>query len=342
MTRKGVTLTRFISADPSGPFPGGLTPDELAGLMEPICAAARGIAQATAGLGLGELGGETGGTNVQGERVKRLDRFGNEAFLEAFRKSELVCTIVSEEMDKPAHVSDQCGPGSYALLVDPVDGSSNVDLNIDIGTIFSFVRLNGGAQGHARPDSVLQAGRNQVVAGYVLYGPSTILVFTAGRGVHGFTLDPASGEFMLSHENLKMPPRGRTYSVNEGNSARWDPGVRAYLAHLKEEDGATGRPYSHRYVGALVADFHRGLLIGGIYLYPGETGKPEGKLRLAYECAPLAMLAEAAGGRATTGSRPILDLAPKDFHDRSPLAIGSVEDVEDFERFLFRSSNLSK
>lgn len=223
--------------------------------------------------------------------------------------------------------------GKYLLLFDPLDGSSNTDNNMPLGAVFSVLK-HGCADRSPREDDLLRPGTEQIVAGYLLYGSSTMLVFTLGQGVYGFTLDPDTGEYLLSHDRIKMPDRGKVYAANEGNVHRWQPGVRRYVESLKVSDKATGRPYSSRYSGCLVADVHRLLLGGGIYLYPGETDKPEGKLRLLYEANPLALIVEQAGGKASTGMARILEIEPKTLHQRVPLIIGSRLDVEEAESFI--------
>jgi len=221
----------------------------------------------------------------------------------------------------------------YLLLVDPLDGSSNIDINGTVGTIFSITRRSDETLEETPAKDFLQKGTRQVAAGYIMYGPSTILVFTNGDGVHGFTLDPGIGEFVLSHPNIQMPKRGKAYSINVGNCSNWEPSMRQYIDHLNDVDAASGRPYSLRYVGSLVADFHRVLLEGGVYLYPGDKKKPNGKLRLLYECFPLAFIAEQAGGSASNGKQRILDLEPSTLHQRCPLIIGSTEDVAMADKF---------
>ncbi len=309
---------------------------ELAGLLTQIVWAAKVIARALREAGLVDLLGVTGGVNVQGEAVKKLDVFTNETFIAAFRQMGLVCAVVSEEMEGPYLLAEDCERAGYALFVDPLDGSLNADVNGTVGSIFSIHRRPGGGRGGDESE-LLRPGTAQVAAGYVLYGPSTILVYTAGYGVHGFTLDTSIGEFLLSHEHVRIPPRGRTYSVNEGHSRFWLPAIRKFIDALKAPDPANGRPYSARYAGALVADLHRTLLEGGVYLYPAETadgGKPAGKLRLMYEAAPLAFVTEQAGGRASTGIERILDIVPASIHQRVPLIIGSLEEVSLAEAFI--------
>jgi fructose-1,6-bisphosphatase I len=330
MEMKGITLTRHILLEQRAhPAATG----ELSTLLAQIGLATKMIARAVSRAGLVDILGVTGAVNVHGEEVKRLDEYANQTFLNVFGHSGLVCTLVSEEMEKPRHLPENCSQGKYTLFFDPLDGSSNIDVNGTIGTIFSIHhRMNGDA--HGTEKEWLLPGTDQVAAGYVIYGPGTLLVYTAGNGVHGFTLDPSIGEFLLSHENIRIPARGKTYSINESNYPVWQTPTRSLIDYLKEKDPGTGRPYSSRYVGALVADFHRTLLQGGIFLYPGDTKNPEGKLRLLYEAAPLAFVAEQAGGRAGSGTERIMEIRPTRLHQRVPLLIGSPEDVALAEEFL--------
>ena len=326
MAKFPITLSRFIieqqAAHPeaTGEFSVLLTQIGLVGKM---------IAHDLRRAGLNQILGTTGETNIQGEVVKKLDQIANDTFVRVFEHSGLVCVLASEEMEKPLKMVHE--GARYMLLVDPLDGSSNTDVNMPLGAIFSIRRSRTG---QAVEDELLQKGTEQIAAGYVLYGASTMLVFTVGQGVHGFTLEPSIGEYLLSNENIRIPSRGKVYSVNEGNYHRWPAGTQRYLDYLKVKDKPTGRPYSGRYSGCLVADVHRILLGGGIYLYPGEKDKPEGKLRLMYEGNPLAMVVEQAGGRATTGTMRILDVEPKALHQRIPLIIGSAEDVSVAEDYL--------
>jgi fructose-1,6-bisphosphatase I len=231
-------------------------------------------------------------------------------------------------MEKPYYIPENCPIGRYTLLYDPIDGSSNIDININVGSIFAIRQQEGeDLDGTAR--DLLQSGHKQIGAGYILYGPSTVLVYSIGKGVHAFTLDPSLGEFILSNENIQIPPHGPIYSVNEGNFWQWDEGIRDYIRYVHRHEG-----YTARYSGALVGDFHRILFQGGVFLYPGTVKKPEGKLRLLYESAPLAFLAEQAGGRASSGTQPILDVLPDHLHGRTPLIIGSQEDVLLVESFI--------
>lgn len=283
--------------------------------------------------GLLNILGTTGETNVQDETVKKLDEIANDTFVRVFQQSGVTCALASEEMDKPVMVSDRRQQAPYMVLFDPLDGSSNTDVNMPLGSIFSVVTRPLADQPPSEQD-LLRKGTDQVAAGYLLFGPSTMLVISAGQGVHGFTLDPGLGEYLLSHEGIKMPARGKIYAVNEGNYQKWPGGTRRYFDHLKIADKAHGRPYSGRYSGCLVADVHRILLNGGIYLYPGEMEKPEGKLRLLYEANPLALMVEQAGGQASTGTQRILDVEPKKLHQRVPLIIGSRDDVREAEEFI--------
>lgn len=326
MAKFPITLSRFIieqqAAHPeaTGEFSVLLTQIGLVGKM---------IAHDLRRAGLNKILGTTGETNIQGEVVKKLDQIANDTFVRVFEHSGLVCVLASEEMEKPLKMVHE--GARYMLLVDPLDGSSNTDVNMPLGAIFSIRRSRTG---QAVEDELLQKGTEQIAAGYVLYGASTMLVFTVGQGVHGFTLEPSIGEYLLSNENIRIPARGKVYSVNEGNYHRWPAGTQRYLDSLKVQDKPTGRPYSGRYSGCLVADVHRILLGGGIYLYPGEKDKPEGKLRLMYEGNPLAMVVEQAGGHATTGTMRILDVEPKALHQRVPLIIGSAEDVNLAEDYM--------
>ncbi|HYB73898.1 MAG TPA: class 1 fructose-bisphosphatase [Candidatus Sulfotelmatobacter sp.] len=279
--------------------------------------------------------GRAGTVNVQGEHVQKLDILANEIVVDALRKTRLVCTMVSEEMDEPLHLPEACSEARYVVCFDPLDGSSNIDVNGVVGTIFSIRRRRDGGPDHVMAD-VLGPGTEQVAAGYVMYGPSTVFVYTAGDGVHGFTLDTSIGEYLLSHEWIRIPAKGKTYSINEGNFHRWHPHTRRLVEHLRAADKPSGRPYSLRYVGSLVADLHRTLLEGGLFLYPEDASQPRGtggKLRLLYEVAPVSLVVEQAGGRASTGQERILDIRPTSPHQRVPVIFGSPEDVALAERF---------
>jgi fructose-1,6-bisphosphatase I len=303
---------------------------DLSALMNRIALAGKLIARRLSRSGLVEDAlGFTGRTNVQGEEVKKMDLFANDVFISVFKQSGLVCRLASEEMEKPYYIPENCPIGRYTLLYDPIDGSSNVDINLNVGSIFAIRRQTGDDLDQSAAD-LLQLGRdNQLAAGYILYGPTTVMVYSIGTGVHAFTLDPSLGEFILAAENIRLPDHGPNYSVNEGNFWQWDESLRDYIRYVHRHEG-----YSLRYSGALVGDFHRILMQGGVFLYPGTLKKPNGKLRLLYETAPLAFLVEQAGGKATTGAEPILDVVPGELHQRTPLVIGSREDVDLVESFI--------
>jgi fructose-1,6-bisphosphatase I len=302
---------------------------DLSALMNRLALAGKLIARhlSRAGLMASALG-FTGDTNVQGEAVKKMDIYANDVFISVFKQSGLVCRLASEEMDKPYYIPENCPIGRYTLLYDPIDGSSNVDINLNVGSIFSIRRQQGDDLDHSGAD-LLQDGYQQLAAGYILYGPSTVLVYSIGRGVHAFVLDPSLGEFILAAENIQVPSHGPTYSVNEGNFWQWEDAIRDFTRYVHRHDG-----YSARYTGALVADFHRILTQGGVFLYPGTTKKPEGKLRLLYETAPLAFLIEQAGGRASTGAADIMAVVPGEIHQRTPFIVGSKDDVALVESFI--------
>ncbi|NWF73655.1 MAG: class 1 fructose-bisphosphatase [Nitrospirae bacterium] len=324
-----LTLGRFM-AQKQAAHPGASK--ELFTLLSQVGLVGKHIAQDLSRAGLIDILGTTGEINVQGETLKKLDEIANQTFLKVFDQSGLVCALASEEMEKPILFPENWPQAKYMLLFDPLDGSSNTDCNMPLGAIFSVVK---SASNDRMPteDDLVRKGTEQVAAGYLLYGSSTMLVYTVGQGVQGFTLDPGIGEYLLSHQQVQIPVRGKVYSVNEGNYHKWATGTKQYVDYLKISDTATGRPYSGRYSGCLVADVHRILLDGGIYLYPGELTRPEGKLRLLYEANPLAWVVEQAGGRASTGTLRILDVEAKQLHQRVPLIIGSAGDVRDAEEF---------
>lgn len=302
---------------------------DLSAIMSRIALAAKLISRrlSQAGLVEGALG-FTGNVNVQGESVKKMDIYANDVFISVFKQSGLVCRLASEEMEKPYYIPENCPIGRYTLLYDPIDGSSNVDINLNVGSIFS-IRKQEGEDLDGTASDLLQDGRKQIAAGYVLYGPSTMLVYSIGTGVHAFTLDPSLGEFILANENIQVPKHGSIYSVNEGNFWQWDESIRDYIRYVHRHEG-----YTARYSGALVGDFHRILFQGGVFLYPGTVQKPEGKLRLLYESAPLTFLMEQAGGRGSTGRQNLLDVVPDALHARSPLVVGSRDDVALVESFI--------
>jgi fructose-1,6-bisphosphatase I len=314
---------------------------DFTGLLNDITFAAKIISREVTKAGLVDILGSTGDENVQGEVVQKLDEYGNNVFLKCLGTRGQVCIMGSEEMADPIFVDAQAGTGNYIVVFDPLDGSSNIDANVSVGTIFGIWKRK-----HKRAsvdmEDLLQSGREQVAAGYIIYGSSTMFVYTAGHGVHGFTLDPSIGEFLLSHEHIKTPFQGNIYSVNEAYEPKWSPEVREVVRRLKygKESGKTtrgdapsvGTGRTSRYIGSLVADFHRNLLYGGVYLYPPTMSQPEGKLRLMCEAAPLAMIAEEAGGYASDGHGPILDIVPTNLHSRVPLYIGSRGDVMEIEQ----------
>jgi fructose-1,6-bisphosphatase I len=302
---------------------------DLSALMSRIALAGKFIARRLSSAGLIEDAlGFTGQQNVQGEAVKQMDVYANQVFISVFEQSGLVCRLASEEMENPYYIPENCPVGRYTLLYDPLDGSSNVDVNLNVGSIFS-IRKQEGEDLDGTAKDLLQTGRKQIGAGYILYGPSTMLVYSIGTGVHAFTLDPSLGEFILAKEDIKIPEHGPIYSVNEGNFWQWAEPLRDYIRYVHRHEG-----YTARYGGALVGDFHRILFQGGVFLYPGTVKQPEGKLRMLYESAPMAYLIEQAGGRASTGTQEIMDVVPDKIHARSPLIIGSREDVALVESFI--------
>jgi fructose-1,6-bisphosphatase I len=300
-------------------------------LLSGITLASKMIEAKIRSAGLSGIVGTAGNTNIQGETQQKLDVYANEALLHCLGVRACVAALVSEENDEPITFDRPADEGEYVIVFDPLDGSSNIDVNVNVGTIFSIYRRKEGLNREAFL-AALQPGSMQVAAGYVLYGPSTMLVYTAGRGVYGFTLDPAIGAFVLSHEQMKMPQKGKYYSCNEANIGLFPENYRTYLYDLRSRD--EGAEYSSRYIGSLVADFHRTLLKGGVFLYPPTERHPSGKLRLLYEANPLAMIAVQAGGLAIDGTRPILDLQPETIHQRTPLVVGGRSEVEEFLEFV--------
>lgn len=332
--RLGTTCNRFI-LDEQKHHPQAT--GELSEILSQIVLAAKVVSREVNKAGLMQILGKSGATNVQGEEVQKLDEYANEQFIQALSLDCWVSVIASEENDDVIHAGrpNNRRPGKYAVAIDPLDGSSNIDVNVSIGTIWSIHRrVSSGDAGQAV--DLLQPGSKQVAAGYILYGSSTMLVYSAGDGVHGFTLDPSVGEFLLSHPRIQIPELGSIYSVNEGNSPYWASGTRAWVASLKGVDNPAKKPYSLRYIGSMVADVHRTLLLGGIFAYPQDikgTPTPRGKLRLLYEGAPIAMLMEQAGGRASDGADRLLDLEPTSLHQRVAVFLGSPRDVEYAETF---------
>jgi len=331
-TEKVITIERHI-IEGERQHPGAT--GDFSGLLRDLALAVKIVWREVSRAGLVDILGTVGRENIHGDQVKKLDVFADERIYKAMDHGSHLCVLASEESEHIMHIPGKHPIGKYVLLYDPLDGSSNIDANINLGTVFSIhLRLDPTSKEPGTLKDCLQPGHKQVAAGYVLYGPSTMFVYTTGHGVHGFTLDPSVGEFLLSFENIQTPKRGSIYSINEGNYSRWDDGVKRYVDYLKEEDKATGRPYTARYVGSMVADFHRTLLYGGIFMYPGNKKNPKGKLRLLYEASPLAFIAEQAGGRASDGFHRILDIEPVELHQRTPLFIGSEQDVKEAEEFI--------
>jgi fructose-1,6-bisphosphatase I len=330
------TLGQFI-IERQADFP--YAKGELSRLLRDIGIAAKIVNREVNKAGLVDILGDFGSSNVQGEEQKKLDVFANEQFIAALSSGGECCAVASEENEEMVHISNSVSKNAkYVVCIDPLDGSSNIDVNVSIGTIFSIYRRTT-IDGAIQQSDFLQKGTDQVAAGYVIFGSSTMLVYTTGKGVNGFTLDPSIGEFCLSHPDMKMPRNGTIYSINEGNSVHFPEGVRQYIKYCQTEDASTRRPYSSRYIGSLVADFHRNLLKGGIYMYPPTAKSPKGKLRLLYECNPLAWIAEQAGGKASDGFNRILELQPTSLHQRTPLFIGSGEMVNMAESFMAKHPN---
>jgi len=330
-SRVGITLETYILEGMMGhPAATGA----FTSLLNQVALAAKLITSKVRRAGLANVLGYTGQTNVQGEEVQKLDEVANETLIQALGRRGHCAAIASEEMEEVVLLHKD-PRARYVMVFDPLDGSSNIDVNISIGTIFGILRRHDHS-GPATERDFLLPGKELLAAGYILYGSSTMVVLTTGAqsGVHGFTYDPTVGEFFLSHENIRIPDKGKTYSINEGNYPLWTEPVRRWNAWIKEDDKTTGRPYGQRYVGSLVADAHRTLLKGGIFAYPADTKSHDGKLRLLYEANPFAFVFEAAGGKATTGTDRILDIVPTRLHQRTPLVLGSPRDVDIFEEFM--------
>ncbi len=311
---------------------------QLSDLLADIALACKVISLEVNRAGLIDIIGFTGEENIQGEEVKKLDVYANDVLTHVMRQGGHICAVCSEEEENFIPIEDKFAENKYVsnkyvCHFDPLDGSSNIDVNVSIGTIFSvYKRVTTSGVGSL--EDCLQKGSQQVAAGYVIYGSSTVLVYTTGSGVHCFTLDPSVGEFLISGKNVTIPKKGKIYSINEGNSCKWSEGMKKYISYLKEIDPSTGRPYSSRYIGSLVADFHRNLIYGGIFMYPADSKNKNGKLRLMYEANPLSFIVEQAGGRSSNGNQRILDIEPTSLHQRTPLFIGSEDDVLQLERFV--------
>lgn len=307
---------------------------ELSRLLSAIRLASKVVNREVNKAGIANIIGKVGNHNIQGEEQQKLDVLANEIFIEALSQREVVCGIASEESDDFIEV--KCGPNAhlskYVVLIDPLDGSSNIDVNVSVGTIFSIYRRVTEPGTPVTLEDFLQKGVNQAAAGYVVYGSSTMIVYTTGNGVNGFTLDPSLGTYYLSHPNMLFPQKGKIYSINEGNYIKFPQGVKNYLKYCQMQEG--DRPYTSRYIGSLVSDFHRNMIKGGIYMYPSYANAPNGKLRLLYECNPMAYLAEQAGGKASDGFNRILEIEPTELHQRVPFFCGSINMVEKAEEFM--------
>lgn len=304
-------------------------------LLRDLTVAVKVVSREVRRAGLADILGLAGSENVHGEQVKKLDLFANEIIVRTMRYGGHLCAMASEESEGLIPIPESAEKGSYVLLFDPLDGSTNIDVNAPIGTIFSILRRTSADDGtDGCMEDLVQPGYKQVAAGYALYGSSTVFAYTTGDGVDIFTLDPTIGEFLLSSARVQIPKRGRIYSINEGNSACWLPGTKRYIEHLKKENPEDGRPYGLRYIGTAVADIHRTLLYGGIFLYPADKKATNGKLRLMYEVNPLGMIVEQAGGAAIDGRDRVLEMVPTTLHQRCPLVCGSIEDVAMAKEFM--------
>jgi fructose-1,6-bisphosphatase I len=331
MSQKNQTLGEFIIEHQSSfKYSSG----ELSRLINSIRLAAKVVNYEVNKAGLVDILGAAGETNVQGESQQKLDVYANEKFIQMLTNRNIICGIASEEEDHfiAINSNDKNHQNKYIVLIDPLDGSSNIDVNVSVGTIFSVYRRVTDVGTPVTLDDFLQKGSEQVAAGYIIYGTSTMLVYTTGHGVNGFTLNPAIGTFYLSHPNMQFPKNGKIYSVNEGNYIHFPQGIKDYIKYCQMEEG--DRPYTSRYIGSLVSDFHRNMIKGGIYLYPKSSKTSAGKLRLLYECNPMAFLAEQANGKATNGVQRILDIQPTELHQRVPFICGSTNMVEDVEAFI--------
>ncbi|XP_064607807.1 fructose-1,6-bisphosphatase isozyme 2-like isoform X2 [Liolophura sinensis] len=318
-----ITLTRYVLAEQKKhPQATG----DLTQLLTALLTAVKAVSSAVRKAGIASLYGISGTANTSGDEQKKLDVIANDLFINMLKSSFSTCLLVSEENDNVIQVETE-KQGKYIVCFDPLDGSSNIDCLVSIGSIFGIYRKT--TEGPPTVKDALQPGRNTVAAGYALYGSATMVVLSVGNGVQGFMLDPAIGEFILTEKNIKIKPRGKIYSLNEGYEQYWDEATKEYVKSKKFPE--SGKPYGGRYIGSMVADVHRTLMYGGIFMYPATTQSPKGKLRLLYECNPMAYVMEQAGGKASTGTSPILDLQPTEIHQRSPIFLGSKEDVEDVE-----------
>lgn len=331
---RGVTLSEHLLQSQTN-VPGAT--GAFTRLLNQLIVAAKLISRDVNKAGLVDILGLTGLENVQGEQVRKLDDFANETIISRVESAGVVCAMSSEEVADVIEIPRNYPVGNYVLIFDPLDGSSNIDVNVGIGTIFSIFHRVSKPGREIIMEDLLQPGKNQVAAGYFVYGTSTMMVYSAGNGVHGFTLDPSCGEFLLSHENITIPKKGNTFSINEGNYYYWDEEIRNYIDHLKDPKAGHEVSYTSRYIGSLVSDFHRNLIHGGIFLYPADKKdplKPNGKLRLMCEANPMAYVVEHAGGSATSGTERILDIQPTELHQRVPLIVGSEDEVKLAQEFI--------
>lgn len=328
------TLGQFI-IEKQADFP--YAKGELSRLLRDIGIAAKIVNREVNKAGLVDILGTHGdSTNVFGENQKKLDVYADEQFISALKSGGECCFVASEEQEEGVLLTDTgiSKNAKYIVCIDPLDGSSNIEVNVSVGTIFSIYRRKSAVGAEITKEDYLQTGMEQVAAGYIIYGSSTMLVYTTGKGVNGFTLDPSIGEFCLSHPDMKIPSTGKIYSINEGNYIKFPQGIKNYIKYCQGEDKDTNRPYISRYIGSMVADIHRNLLLGGIFIYPQTATQPNGKLRLMYECNPIAFLIEQAGGKATTGNERILEVKPTELHQRVPAILGSTEMVDKALEFL--------
>lgn len=335
MADSAMTLSEHLERQPPSSLPAPAR-KSVATVVERFARVALDIGQELAHAALRGRVGVVGGANVTGDQVKKMDVWGHEVVVAALRETGACAAVISEEAPEPVEMKEAAGPGAVVVCTDPVDGSSNLDVNGSVGTIFGIRAADGRTP---VASAALGPGTQQLAAGYVMYGPATTLVYTVGNGTHGFTLDRESGQFRLTHPDIRIPRKGKVYGINEGNGHTWHPGQRAFVEHLKTQDKASGRPYSLRYSGAMVADVHRTLLDGGLFMYPADwtdPKKPKAKLRLLYEVAPMGMIVEQAGGRASTGLERVLDLVATEFHQRAAVILGSPDDVAMADEFYRR------
>ncbi len=334
------TLGQFI-IEKQADFP--YAKGELSRLLRDIGIAAKIVNREINKAGLVDILGKTGDTNVFGENQKKLDLYADEQFISALKSGGECCFVASEEQEEGIELTDSgiSKNAKYIVCIDPLDGSSNIEVNVSVGTIFSIYRRKSALGDPLTQEDILQCGLDQVAAGYIIYGSSTMLVYTTGKGVNGFTLDPSIGEFCLSHPDMRIPDKGYIYSINEGNYLKFPQGIKNYIKYCQDIDPDSKRPYTSRYIGSMVADIHRNLLLGGVFIYPQTASQPKGKLRLMYECNPIAFIIEQAGGKASTGKERILEIIPDELHQRVPVIIGNKEMVDKVLEFIASSKTIS-